>query len=384
MVYLYIILLLSGMIYISYIEYFRKGLSRLRQELCHISDDKLMGVTVIIPARDEEKNISKTVNSVLNQNYPENMLNVIAVNDRSNDSTGKILDSMSRINSNLSVIHIREVSKNISPKKNAILTAVRSAKDDLIVTTDADCIHDPDWIRSLVFPLTLQGSESTGVVAGLTVFSKRYDSVKEKFWQKMQNIDYVSHSLIAAGSIGMGRAFTANGSNLLVRKELYDKEHDNLQSELASGDDFFMIQAARESKYTLRFVINRESIVKSLPVNTVRELIEQRSRWASKAAHASNFVLYFAVNTFIFYLGIIFAVILTLTGFFPLEYLIVVLMIKLIPETLFLSYGFGRMGLDFELKYYIPLQFFHIPFSLLAALKGKLFGFEWKGMKYRL
>jgi hypothetical protein len=57
---------------------------------------------------------------------------------------------------------------------------------------------------------------------------------------------------------------------------------------------------------------------------------------------------------------------------------------KFLSETLFLSYGFGRVGLSFDLKYYIPLQIIHIPFNLFVAVKGKYFGFKWKGVKYRL
>ncbi|MBN2858263.1 MAG: glycosyltransferase, partial [Candidatus Delongbacteria bacterium] len=205
MVYFIVIIFISGLVYISYIENFRSGLKRLRNDLPDTGRKELPELTVIIPARNEEKNISATVNSVLNQNYPQKLFKVIAVNDRSTDSTGEILDRLSGINSNLTSIHIKEVSNNISPKKNAILAAVRMSGSDIIVTTDADCVHDKNWLRSMVNPLTAAGSSDVGIVAGLTVFSKKYNSPIEAFWQKMQNIDYISHSLIAAGSIGNGR-----------------------------------------------------------------------------------------------------------------------------------------------------------------------------------
>jgi poly-beta-1,6-N-acetyl-D-glucosamine synthase len=384
MIYFAIILLISGIIYVSYIEHFRKGLSRIKSDIIISSDNNLSKVAVIVPARNEEKYIAETLNSVLNQNYPQDLLEVIAVDDRSSDSTGSIMDRMARTYPNLSVIHISEVSDNISPKKNAILTAVRSAESDLILTTDGDCVHDCNWVRSMTSLISGVSSSVTGVVAGLTVFEKKYGSDFESFWQNMQNIDYISHSLIAAGSIGNGRAFTANGSNLLVKKSLYLSELNNLKTELASGDDFFMIQSAQESNYKLKFAASRESIVRSVPVGTLKELMDQRSRWASKASYSSDFVLYFAINTFVFYSGLMLSFIFMISGLMRPEIFLAFYLIKFIPETIFLAYGFGKFGLEFKLRYYIPLQLFHIPFNLIAAVKGRYFGFEWKGVKYRL
>ena len=383
MIYFITIIFISGLLYIMYIENFRSGLARIKNDQFNLKNDDLPKVTVIIPARNEEKFIAATINSVLNQNYPETLLDIIAVDDRSTDTTPVIMDNLARLNKNLSVIHINEVSKNISPKKNAILTAVRSTENEMIITTDGDCLHDKNWVRSMISPLQNDKNENVGIVAGLTVFDKPDMDMFEEIWQNMQFIDYISHSLIAAGSIGNGRAFTANGSNLLITKSLYQKEENSLRSELASGDDFFIIQAAQESNYRLRFVCNRESIVKSYPADSLKGLIDQRSRWASKASYASDFVLYFALNTFVFYSGILTAVFLTAYGKMSLWILLVLFMMKLIPETLFLVYGFGKFGLDFKLRYYIPLQLFHIPFNLFAAIKGKYFGFEWKGVKYR-
>jgi cellulose synthase/poly-beta-1,6-N-acetylglucosamine synthase-like glycosyltransferase len=383
MIYFIVILFASGLIYITYVENFRSGLARIKGKMPDMKTAELPKLTVIIPARNEEKVISETINSVLNQNYPENLFEVIAVNDRSTDSTGSIMDGLSKIHGNLTVIHIKEVSNKISPKKNAILTAVRSTDNEIIITTDGDCVHDRDWIRSLVAPLMGAKSENVGIVAGLSVFDKNYTDLFEELWQNMQNIDYISHSLIAAGSIGNGRAFTANGSNFLAKRSLYEKEDNNFKGELASGDDFFMVQAAQESNYRLRFVFNRESIVRTKPVDSIRDLIEQRARWASKATYASDFVLYFGINTFIFYSGLMIAFIMMLSGYMSGRLFSVLFLMKFVPETIFLTYGFGKFGLDFKLRYYLPLQILHIPFSIFVVLKSKIAGFEWKGTKYR-
>ncbi len=383
MIYFVAIIFITGFVYLSYIEDFRKGLTRIRNILPDINSQVLPKLTVIIPARNEEKVISRTINSVINQNYPEDLFDVVAVDDRSSDGTGEIMDNMAKIHRNLSVIHIKEVSNRISPKKNAILTAVRSTESEVIITTDGDCIHHVNWIRSLVAPLSGPKSENIGIVAGLSVFDKEYTGLFELIWQNMQSIDYISHSLIGAGSIGNGRAFTANGSNFLAKKALYMKEESSFKGELASGDDFFMVQAAKESNYRLRFVCNRESIVRTLPAEDIKGLIEQRARWASKATYASDFVLYFGITTFIFYTGLLAAFVLMLTGNISGMVFTAMFLLKFVPETIFLAYGFGKFGLDFKLRYYLPLQILHIPFNLFVVLKSKFAGFEWKGTKYR-
>jgi cellulose synthase/poly-beta-1,6-N-acetylglucosamine synthase-like glycosyltransferase len=235
----------------------------------------------------------------------------------------------------------------------------------------------------MINPIIGSIGNNIGIVAGMTIFMKdKYSSIWEKTWQSMQNIDYISHSLLAAGAIGFNRGFTANGSNLLVKKELYN-DISGVKNNVISGDDFFIIQEAEKKGYEIRFALNDESVVHSYPVNTIEGLIDQRARWASKTTSSSKFVLIFAINTFIFYIGISLLFILTVINQVPLKIFFLVFALKIIPETIFLSYGFGRMGFEFKNRYYLLLQVFHIPFNLYSAIKGKLFGFKWKGITYK-
>ncbi|MDA3884740.1 MAG: glycosyltransferase [Candidatus Delongbacteria bacterium] len=384
MLYLYLIVLLNALIYIFYIHKFIKGLSKLpNEQIFNIDDSQLPSVTILVPARNEENYIERTLISLLYQDYPNDKFRIIAIDDRSKDRTGEILDSLKVNSTNVDVIHITEVPLNVSPKKNAILTAVKECKTDYILTTDGDCLHHKLWLRSMVNPIIGSTDENIGIVAGMTIFVKdKYSSAWEKTWQSMQNIDYISHSLLAAGAIGCDRGFTANGSNLLVKKELYN-DTENVKSNVISGDDFFIIQQAEKAGYKIRFALNDESVVHSYPVDTIEGLVDQRARWASKTTSASRFVFVFALNTFIFYIGLILLFILAIFNQVPFKIFISLFALKIIPETIFLFYGFGRMGFELKNKYYILLQIFHIPFNLYAALKGRFLGFKWKGINYK-
>ncbi len=384
MSYLYLIVSINALIYILYIHKFIKGLAKLpNEQIFNVDDSQLPSITIIVPARNEENYIERAIISLLYQDYPNDKFHIIAVDDRSKDRTGEILDSLKVNSTNVDVIHITEVALNVSPKKNAILTAVKKSNTDYIITTDGDCLHHKLWLRSMVNPIIGSTDENIGIVAGMTIFVKeKYSSEWEKTWQIMQNIDYVSHSLLAAGAIGCGKGFTANGSNLLVKKELYS-DISGVKSNVISGDDFFIIQQAEKKGYQIRFALNDESVVHSYPVNTIEGLVDQRARWASKTTSSSKFVFAFALNTFIFYIGLTLLFILAIINQVPFKIFVSFLALKIIPETIFLSYGFGRMGFELKNRYYILLQIFHIPFNLYAAIKGKFLGFKWKGVNYK-
>lgn len=382
--FIYIIFLISGFIYFGFVLYFLTGLSKLRSDIKEKLpevESELPRLTVIVPARNEAENIALTADSLLGQNYPSSAYSIIFINDRSEDRTGEILDSYSERYQNVEVLHIRKKPKGVSPKKYALMQAVKMAETEFIITTDADCNYHENWLKSFA----LNTLSKPAVVAGLTVFSKEnYKSFLEKIWQEMQYIDYISHSLLAAGAIGQGNGFTANGSNMMFRKSLYlENGEQKLKSKVTSGDDFFLIQSAAEEGLPLKFQTSRESIVKSLPVATIAELFNQRARWASKTGSASKFVLTFGINTFLFYMGVLIVVLLAFCGVMSWGQVAVLLFLKIFPETVLLAYGHGLFVLKFKILHFLLLQVFHIPFNLAAGIKGAFLGFTWKGERYR-
>lgn len=396
-----ILLVTSGIIYFLFVNYYLRGLQNLplTNEL-ELNDSLLPEVSVLVTARNEEKNIKETILSLSKQNYPLAKFKIVAVDDRSTDATGDILNSLLDVVKNLEIIYLTEddfaqdgkkVKRKLS-KKDALKIGISSLTTEYVVTTDADCIYDVNWLRSYGTSLVNNKTDKIGIVAGVTIFHKeKYSNFFEKFWQEMQYIDFFSQTLLGAGAIGHNKGFTANGSNLMLKRSLYANNEDNDNSnndvtkqKYASGDDFFLIQSAEKENLDLHFLTNEESVVKSLPVDTLKDLFNQRARWASKAGASNKHVFLFTLNTFLFYSGIL--IYLSLITFLPLyfsKYIFILLFaLKVIPETMFLSYGFGKFNVRFKPLYYIALQFFHIPFNLVAGLKGVIFGFTWKGEKF--
>ncbi len=105
-------------------------------------------VSVIIAARNEEREIEAALHSLLTQNY-EN-LEVLVVNDRSTDATGKILAQMVEQHSELRVVTITELPAHWLGKNHALYTGARQATGQLLLFTDADVMMDFDAVSKAV------------------------------------------------------------------------------------------------------------------------------------------------------------------------------------------------------------------------------------------
>ena len=111
---------LSVLINLCLLLYLSIGIICTRTELT----DEQPFVSVIVAAHNESQNIENCINSLLNQNYPHNKMEIIAVNDRSEDNTGLILDEYSENNKRVQVLNISKCKVGLSPKKNALIQAL--------------------------------------------------------------------------------------------------------------------------------------------------------------------------------------------------------------------------------------------------------------------
>jgi glycosyltransferase involved in cell wall biosynthesis len=105
-------------------------------------------VSVIIPARNEQKNIEQALQSVLRQDYPNR--EIIVVNDRSTDQTGAILDRMAQGQAGLRVLHVSELPEGWLGKNYALYSGAQQATGDLLLFTDADIVMHPSVLNRAV------------------------------------------------------------------------------------------------------------------------------------------------------------------------------------------------------------------------------------------
>lgn len=165
------------------------------------SSKELPLVSVVIAARNEEKNLPYLIQDLINQEYPLGKLEIIFVNDRSTDLTGSILEEASDNYSFIKNIKIEVKSEVMTPKKNALTKGIEQAKGEVIISTDADCRVGKLWVSSMTYDVITNDSISIG-----------FSSVKgQNFFDQIQKIDFLGIITANAGASGWNQYWSGTG-----------------------------------------------------------------------------------------------------------------------------------------------------------------------------
>jgi glycosyltransferase involved in cell wall biosynthesis len=130
-------------------------------------DASLPSLTIVVPARNEEVEIEAALRSLLQLNYPQ--YQVVAVNDRSTDQTGAIVDRLAGEPDSagkLRVLHVRELPSGWLGKVHAMWLGAQQNRSDWLLFTDADCVFHPDSLRRAIY----YASATTTAVDHLVLF----------------------------------------------------------------------------------------------------------------------------------------------------------------------------------------------------------------------
>ena len=101
-------------------------------------------ISVIVAARNEEANIGNLLQALENQTYPKHLFEIIVIDDHSSDGTADIALQFQHVK----LLRLENDAIN-SYKKKAIEKGIAAASNDLIVTTDADCVPPPGWLETI-------------------------------------------------------------------------------------------------------------------------------------------------------------------------------------------------------------------------------------------
>lgn len=105
-------------------------------------------VSIIVAARNEQRNIRTALQSLLELGYPD--CELIVIDDRSEDYTSRILDQMAASNPRLTVIHIDTLPAGWLGKNHALWTGARQATGEYLLFTDADIVMEPTVVTRAV------------------------------------------------------------------------------------------------------------------------------------------------------------------------------------------------------------------------------------------
>jgi len=337
--------------------------------------------TVIIPARNEEDQIKQCLLSVLAQNYPPGLFEVIVADDYSTDNTAGVVTELQKQYPNLRLLQLEKLlpgKKLNSYKKKAIELAIEDAKGAWIVTTDADCLVSANWLRNFAGFI----SQSDAVFVAAPVKFTNTGSFVSLF----QCLDFMSLQGITAASVSQGFHSMCNGANLAYNKQVFNevggfKGIDNI----ASGDDMLlMYKIYVRYKKQVHFLFSPESIVQTFPMLTWKGFINQRIRWASKADKFDDKRI-IAVLAFIYLLNLSFVLLPFAAIWFAniWWYWLAFIAAKTVIELRFMV-PVARFFKEEKLLWWFPLmQPFHIAYTIVAGWLGKFGKYTWKGREVK-
>jgi len=333
--------------------------NKKEKKLNHEKNITVQNISVIVPFRNEENRINELLSSYLNsKTIPSE---IVFVNDHSSDNCEK------KINEKIGHLPIKIISLNGDEigKKCAIKKGILLAKNDFILTQDADVYFSKDYFSNL---------EDLNQIHDMIVMPVKFSS------NKILNIDVALANALNHSSSGIYKPIMASGANLLFKKKSYVKYGDiKAHKNILSGDDAFLLKAFTDNKLNVSVISKPEFQVKTKSENSFNQILQQRSRWIGKINSVGDkYALFLAASQMlisILYLPLLIYGILTL----PTTFILLFFLIKIGIDQVSLSFYFFRLRLYTE-WFFIPIYSLLYPFySVLLLLAGFRSKQNWKG-----
>jgi cellulose synthase/poly-beta-1,6-N-acetylglucosamine synthase-like glycosyltransferase len=347
-------------------------------------------LSIIIPARNEEANIENCIQSILQNNYPYHLFEIIVVDDHSEDNTANIVKKYEQQNVKLISLKDFVTDKINSYKKKAIEVAIAQASGTLIITTDADCIVPATWLQTIAS--FYEEKKPAFIAAPVTI------NCGWNFIQIFQSLDFMTLQGITAAVVHKKQMTMCNGANMAYeRAAFYEVGGFAGIDNIASGDDMLLMHKIyKQYPDRVLFLRSKEAIVKTAPVNTIKQFFNQRVRWASKADKYDDkrilpvLILVYFFNCLMLVLPIVGlftnaqysmfnppyggqVIQCSMLGFWLLMFLL-----KTLAELFFLFPVASFFGKKNMLWFFPLLQPFHICYTIIAGWLGKFGKYTWK------
>lgn len=223
-------------------------------------------VSIIVPMRNEERNVERCIGSVMNQDYPS--YEIIAVNDMSTDGTPRILESLSAKYQNLTVVTGSPTPKGWVGKNHALWQGVQKATGDWLLFVDADTYLEPYTLRSALSYAEEHKAEM------LSIFPfQELDS----FWERIIQPIIFTYFAIAFPHRKINspeyKEAAANGQFILIRRNVYQAVggHEAIKDKLV--EDFSLAKLIKDKGYRL-WVARGKHLIRTRMYRNLSEIWE--------------------------------------------------------------------------------------------------------------
>lgn len=253
-------------------------------------------VSVIICARDEAANLAKYLPGALVQSY-RTTHEVIVVNDNSLDESKYLLEEFQKSFKQLQIVELKQEARFIPGKKYPLSIGIKSAKYEIILLTDADCVPASEfWIQKMQEIFT----DGIEIVLGYGPLHK-----KKGFFNKIVRWETFHTALQYLSYAESGMTYMGVGRNLGYKKEVFFRHKGfSAHNNIPGGDDDLFINKASTKKNTA-IVIDKDTFTLSEPSTSWKQWFRQKNRHYTTSKYyrgIHKFLLgLYAFSLFLFY-----------------------------------------------------------------------------------
>ncbi|CAN5410432.1 hypothetical protein BH10BAC5_BH10BAC5_08400 [soil metagenome] len=312
-------------------------------------------VTVIVAAKNEEKNISRCISSLKKLDY-RYIKEIFLVNDNSNDSTKEI---MLKETDGFPVFKVidssKENSNNLKGKANALNTAIELSAGEIIIGTDADCEVDSTWVSEIV----QYYDDETGMVCGFSIIQNN-----NRLFRIVQTIDWIYLQTLASGSCGMKQTLSCIGNNLSFLKEAYKKMGGYQSISFSVTEDFALMQKIYyDKRYNIKYPVNKDALIITSACENISEVYRQKRRWIKGGLKINGLGRFIGPQLYA-------ANLIMLSGwiYLSLPVYLSFIILKFISEIILINRTMTEFDLTHLYKYFIPFQLYFALYGLSLPL----------------
>lgn len=311
-----------------------------------LKDDELPSVSIIVAARNEEKNILECMQSLDKIEFRENKIEIILVDDNSTDGTSEIIDEFILGKAKFKKIIPTKQKGELKGKTLAIANAIEFTSNEIIITTDADCTVSPTWAKRIA---SYYVDENVAMVDGMT------NQVEVDNFSAMQSVDFIYLLATASGSMNIGQPLSCIGNNMSYRKSAYIKVGGYEKLGFSVTEDFRLLMAIKKLDGSkILYPIDRETLVTSKACSSFKELYNQKKRWAVGGLDSEP------LSALIIGTGLLTNWMMVLSFFFFSKAIIPLLVFKILIDYFFIAPVYNKLNLNLKVKHFILFEIYFI------------------------
>jgi len=334
---------------------------------------KTNSFSIVIPARNEAKNIPHLLDSLLAQNYDKNLFEIIIIDDFSEDDTLSILEEYEK-KGNIQILKNQKTGK-----KAALQMAWQHSQNEYIIQIDADCSVKPQYLTSI--NTYLQENKCVKLLLAPVLLKYKLSH----FWSAIQALEFSSLIVSTAGFAYYKNAIMANGANLIYPKNILHQLDTKLENKTPSGDDMFLLQEVKNKwgGKAVHYLKSEEAVVYTHASQSLKDFWQQRIRWASKGKYLKDKLsLFIGAYVFLFNFSILTLFVLSFFSAQAGVLLALIFLLKFLSDFIVLL-PFLHFHKSKKLLIYYPiLSILYIFYVSFVGIAAPFSSYRWKNRAY--